>query len=202
VHRNQAFELADELGVATGGEIQLDPPLQCSQAKLLEAPGLRLGELLEREIRERRAPPEVQRLAEPSCVVALQKPLELREVELLGRDANQVSGRPGDDPVRAERLAKLRDVVLDGVQRPARGVGAPELVDRPVRRDDVVRACEQQCQHGPLPLTAKGKRAVAVDRLQRPKDRELHLSARSAASQSSGGSSHGAIRHTTLKEER
>jgi hypothetical protein len=45
VHRNQAFELADELGVATGGEIQLDPPLQCSQAKLLEAPGLRLGEL-------------------------------------------------------------------------------------------------------------------------------------------------------------
>ena len=94
-------------------------------------------------------------------------------------DADQVAGCPRDDPVGPERLPKLRDVVLDRVQRLLRRAHPPELVDQAVRRDDLVGTGEQQGEQRPLTLTAEWKRAVAVDHLQGAKDPEFHLSARS-----------------------
>ena len=55
-------ELADELGVPAVGELALEAALERGQAQLLEPRDLALGEVLEREIGERRAAPERQRL--------------------------------------------------------------------------------------------------------------------------------------------
>ena len=117
----------------------------------------------------------MQRLGAP----VLRELLEAREVELVALDADHVAGRAGDDPVGAEGLAELRDVVLDRVQRLLGRAHSPELVDQAVGRDDLVRAGEQQGEQRSLALTPECKRAVGVDHLQGPKDPELHLSARS-----------------------
>ena len=55
-------ELPDQLGVPAVGELALEPSLHGGQTQLLEARDLGLGEVLEREVGERRAAPECQRL--------------------------------------------------------------------------------------------------------------------------------------------
>ena len=64
VLRDETLELADELRMAAEREIGLDPLLERREAKLLEADDRGLGELLVGEVRQRRAAPERERLAE------------------------------------------------------------------------------------------------------------------------------------------
>jgi hypothetical protein len=52
---------------------------------------------------------------------------------------------------------------------------APQLVDQPVARDDLVRAGQQKREHGALPRPAKRNEPVAVASLERPQDPEVHL---------------------------
>src|SRR5205823_5198543 len=56
-------------------------------------------------------------------------------------------------------------------------VGAPEVVDEPIGRDDLVRPRQQQGEQRPLTLASEGERPFAIDGLQGAKDPELHRSA-------------------------
>ena len=62
---------------------------------------------------------------------------------------------------------------------------APELVDEPVRRDDLVRTGEKECEQRPLPRAAEWERTALLDDLERSQDAELHVS--SAARSGCGG---------------
>ena len=60
---DQCLELSDQLVVAPEREVGVDPQLDRCQPDLLEPGDRRLGEALVGEVRERRAPPQRQRLA-------------------------------------------------------------------------------------------------------------------------------------------
>ena len=64
------------------------------------------------------------------------------------------------------------------LQRVGGGSGrlcAPELVDEPVCRDDLVRTREQECEKRPLPRAAERERTALLDDLERSQDAELHV---------------------------
>ena len=61
---DQRLELADQVGVAAEREVGLDPFLDRRQAQVLEPSDLCLRERLERELGQRRAAPERERLVQ------------------------------------------------------------------------------------------------------------------------------------------
>ena len=63
---DERVELADQLRVASVGEVELDPLLDTREAKLLQAGDLGLGEALVGEVRERFSAPQRERLAPAS----------------------------------------------------------------------------------------------------------------------------------------
>ena len=52
---------------------------------------------------------------------------------------------------------------------------APELVDEPVCRDDLVRTREQEGEQRPLPRAAERERTALLDDLEWSQDAELHV---------------------------
>ena len=90
-------------------EVRLDPLFVRDESQLLEPPDLGLRELLEREVGERGAPPELERALEeltpflgpcPACVAQLS--LEPPRVDLLGCNPEDVSRRPRLEHIRSE----------------------------------------------------------------------------------------------------
>ena len=92
--RDEPLELADQCRVEAAGEIGLDSVLDHGEPQLVQAGALSGRELLEREVRERGAPPEGERFAEAfGCLLGftgrqrpapvLGKPLEPVQVEVL-----------------------------------------------------------------------------------------------------------------------
>src|SRR5580765_235288 len=53
---------------------------------------------------------------------------------------------------------------------------SPELVDEPVRLDDLVRTREQEREKCPLPPAAERERAAVLEDLERSQYAELHAS--------------------------
>ena len=115
---DQSFKLSDELRMASERQFGSDPLLERGQSDLLE-PLHRERDRLVSEVGERRTAPEVERLGKEACgrsrvslcesFVLLGAPLEPLQVELLGREPDDVSGRTGLDRRRAERLAEPGD---------------------------------------------------------------------------------------------
>ncbi len=167
-------------------EVGVDPELDCSQPDLLEPGDRRLGEALVGEVRERRASPERQRVAEPLRRVGRQaageqapslvhEALEAVEIELVGLDPDDVAGRSGRQHVLRKRLAQSRDV---DAQRSGGVLGrvlAPELVDQPVGGNDLVRVEEEHGEKRTRLEAAEGDLAAFVPHLERSQDPELHL---------------------------
>ena len=87
---HERLQLADKLDVPTAREVLIDSLVEECEAKLLQAGDLALGEALVGELRERRAPPERERLVQPPLF--LQAP-ETFEIELVGLDAQQIARR-------------------------------------------------------------------------------------------------------------
>jgi hypothetical protein len=52
---------------------------------------------------------------------------------------------------------------------------APDLVDEPLERDNLVRMKQQQRQDRPLLLTTEGERTTTDPGFERPEERELNL---------------------------
>ena len=61
---DQCLELSDDLRVAAEREVGVDAILEAGDASLLEAPDLGLRERLVGEVGERRAAPEIERVAQ------------------------------------------------------------------------------------------------------------------------------------------
>ena len=103
VLRDQRLELADQLGVAAEREVGLDPLLERRQPQILQPPGLDSGKRLLAELRQRRPPPERERLAQTadaragSPAASASRPrkqsLEPPQVELVGLDLEHVARR-------------------------------------------------------------------------------------------------------------
>ncbi len=143
---DERLELGDELCMPAEREIRLDPLLDGDRAQLLEPRDLGLRERLVQEVRERRAAPEGERLAQRTLGRCRISPSE-RPAPLLGetREAVEI------DPLRselelvarrarrdhgAERLTELGDVDLDGVRRRVGLLARPERLDQPIDGDD------------------------------------------------------------------
>ena len=151
---DECLELPDQLVLAPEREVGVDPQLQRCQPDLLEPGDGRLREALVGEVRERRAPPQRQRVAQPLRRIGRQapseqapplvhQPLEAVEIELVGLDPDDVAGRSRRQHVLRKRLAKSRDVDAQCGGGVLGRVLAPELVDQPVSGNDLVRVEEE-----------------------------------------------------------
>ena len=76
---DERLELADQLAVRAGGEVGVDRPLERGQPQLLQPPDLGRGERLVRDVGQRRAAPQRQRLARGALC---HQPLEPARVDL------------------------------------------------------------------------------------------------------------------------
>ena len=191
---DQGLELRHQVGCAAEREIRHEALLDRVQPQLLEARDLGLSEGVVGEVDERRAPPQLERRAEPvrcgrgilrfACPSALtQQALEPVGVELVGPDAKHVPGSSRDQelaggassPLGLERLAQLPDVDLESVGRGLRWL-RPELVDQPIAGDELVRMHQQDRKQGALLGRAQGDLGSAAADLERPEDTEFHRS--------------------------
>jgi hypothetical protein len=177
VLEDERLELADELGMSPEREIRVDSLLERGEPQLLETSDLDLREGLVREVGERGTPPERQCLAEAVRVASLEQPLEPVEIELSRLEPDRVPRRAREDPVGAQDLPELRDVVLERVGGRARRLARPELVDEAVGGDDLCAPRQEQREHRPLPRAPERQLLPVGDDLERSQDAELHLSA-------------------------
>ena len=144
---HERLELGDELGVAAEREIGVDSLLEHDGAQLLESRDLGLRERLVREVGQRRATPELERLAKgtgrrtgiaraerrPPLV---REPREAVDVHALRLELEDVARRPRHELLGAQSLAELGDVHLDGVRRGLRRLPRPQCLDEPVDGHD------------------------------------------------------------------
>ena len=165
IGRGERLELGDELVGAAERELGVDPVHPCGEPQLLEATDLRLRELEQRKLLQRRTTPQLQRCREcrgrdfgvarrelPAALVG--EPLEARAVELVRPRVEQVAARPRLEDAVGEAASEPRDRDLERVRRVARPV-AEELLENPLARHDLVRAEEQQCEECVLALAAE-----------------------------------------------
>ena len=180
---DEHLHLADELREAAERQVRIEPPLERPQAQLLEPENLQLRERLVGEIRERRPPPKCESVAQHArsqlgrrVSRLLDQQLEAKQIELVRPDTDHVARFLRDDRlVRRERFAELRDVVLQRVRGRAGRPSAPQLLDQPVCRHDLVRAREQEGEQRPLPRAAEREHTALLDDLERSQDAELHV---------------------------
>src|SRR6266446_1929931 len=108
VFDDQDFEFTDQAGVASESQFGLDPLLDRLQTETFEPYDLGLCERLERELRERRAAPERERLLQharcsfgmSTCQCGLtvgEQQFESVHVERLSFDLEQIAGGLGDE---------------------------------------------------------------------------------------------------------
>ena len=160
-------------------EVGLDALLQGAEALLFQPRDRRLRERVVGEVCKRRPAPQRERLVQPvrgSLRIRSRRlvaqPLEAVEVEPAGLDPQRVPGRPRQDHVGAERPAQLRDVDVEALRGVRRRMRAPDVLDQPVGRDDLVRVHEQHREHGARLAFRQRQRAVLADRLERPEHLE------------------------------
>jgi hypothetical protein len=177
----ERLQLADDVRMATEGEVGVDAPLQRREPQLLESSDRRLGEGFVCEVGECGAAPERERRAEllgrdrrlgrPRL---FEETFESTQVELVRLDLEQIAGRPGEQDLGAKRLAELRHVHLKRVHRSLGRRLAPDLIDEPIAAHDLIRVKKEDRKYSALPRAPKLKWAIALDDLEGPKDPKLH----------------------------
>ena len=157
----QPAQLRDDLGVAAAGQLGRDPELGGVQAELGQAFGLRLDQRRRRDIGQRAAVPERERLGQlgrRSLRIAggVRAPaLADQGLEHLGvgvpRGQAQQVARSAGDQERAvgvtEQPAQPEHVDADEVARLGRRRLPPYLVDQDVGGDDLPGVDQQRGQH-------------------------------------------------------
>ena len=189
----QHLELRDQPTVTADRELGLDALLDRRQAQLLEPLDVHTRKRLELQIGQRPPAPQTLGLAERPRrgigITRLERPppildqiLEAPQVELPGRNVQDVTRRPRDQrrptgAVRAERLAQARHVDLQRVARRRGRIVSPQLLDQPIPRHDPIGAQQQDReQRALLRSPQREPPAVRVDR-QRAKDAKVHYKA-------------------------
>ena len=152
---DKSLQLTHEPRVAPAGKIGIDPPLERRQAQLLEPSHVGLGEGLVGQVGERGSAPERERVAQllrrAERIVRARlrhEPLEAGEVELGRLDVQNVPRCPRGEPSVPERLAQPGHVDLDALGGRRWRRLPPELVDQPLRGDDLVGVQQEDRQHG------------------------------------------------------
>jgi hypothetical protein len=158
---DQPTELANELRMASQGEIRFDADLERPRSKLVQSLGLRPAIQAQRNARDDRAAPEAERLfreGRGSGVVTrggcpggvVHEGLEDVRVENGWAEVDAIAAASSleGDAVRRERLAKPRHVCLEAVQCGRRWTVSPDLVDEAIVRYDRARAEQQGRENG------------------------------------------------------
>jgi hypothetical protein len=175
------IDLPDDLAVPAVREIGVHGQLDCPQAQLLQAADLAAGERLVRDVGQRRAAPQRQRLARHPARDQL---LEAVGVQATVSEAQLVPAPARDElpavsPVR-QGLAQLRDIQLDHLVGSGRWLLPPKALHEAVGRDGrapVQRQQGQQGQQGARLARADGHRLAADADLHGSQDADLHLPA-------------------------
>ncbi len=147
---DELLELTDELRVSAQRELSVDPSLEGGKPNLLEALDRDPCERLVRKIGESSAAPEPERLPQQLCRLlrrsscpdlsgTLRQPLEAMQVELIGGEAQDVTGRTRLDRRRAEDPPQLGDLALHLRDGRDGGSAVVEIIGEPLDRDDPVR---------------------------------------------------------------
>ena len=185
---DERFQLGDEARALTELEICVDPLLDRVQAQLLEPADLVLRERLEREIGERRAPPQASacrsiaaRSAASADRAAATRRSNRPRSRLSASICEHVARRSRHEHVGPEQLAELRDEILERRRRGLRRLLTPELVDEAVGCHDLARPHEQEPEQRTLLLAAQRERRRPADDFERPEDAELDHCASSRA---------------------
>ena len=120
VRRRERLDLAHHLGVATELEQDVDPPLHRLEPQLVEPLDGRLREIVEHEIRQRRAAPERERLRQQrkalpgrSAPRLVEQALEPPRVDRCVGCVQEITRGPGLDRFGAELAPQAEDRVLE-----------------------------------------------------------------------------------------
>jgi hypothetical protein len=162
-------------------EFRVHQGLDRRHPQLLEPLRGREGERLVRDVGERRAAPEPERLPEQPCRPPRLgrrrlrgQSLEAGEVEPVGRERQHVAGRPRlDRRRRAERPPQLRHLPLHLRHRCHRRPSRVELVGEPLDRHDAIGVQQQDRERRPLPRPAERHLPAVGGHLERTEDAEL-----------------------------
>src|SRR5437870_2301595 len=140
--RDERLQLGHELAVTAEREVGIDAGLERRGPALVESRDLRLRPGLELQVGERLAaeqcpglPEACGRLFGCSPRRGLHERVEAVDVELTRRDNQLVTALACDQAPVTERLAQLRDVDLDALQRRLGRLAVPDLLDQTVGRD-------------------------------------------------------------------
>ena len=152
VDGREALELGDHLGVAPEREVSADPLLQRVEPECREPADLVLDAGLVRQVRQRLAAPERERLAKRPCARSGACSLRARSrsrskrkrSSCIGLDPGHVSGSASFDDLGAEQTPEVRHAVLDRVRRRARRSLAPKPVDEQRRSPPTRFACSSR----------------------------------------------------------
>jgi hypothetical protein len=104
----------------------------------------------------------------------LEQTLETAGIGLTGVEPEQIPGRPRLDQIMSEELAQRGDVAMERRERRSRRITAPERVDDPVARHDLVGMQKQQRQQRPLLRTWRREIATIGHDLEPAEDSEFH----------------------------
>ena len=184
---HELLELGDQLGMPAELELRLEAVFEPGEAELAEAGEGRVDRGVERELGERRPPPERESVVERGCGLLgtsghqrlpplPDAPLEAVHVEPLGVDLEDIAVQLRYErrirPRRCEELADLGQVdVQRGADR-ARPLGAPNPLDQALARDRLVGVQEQEREQGALPAAAERERLTVDPGFERPEERE------------------------------
>ena len=179
---DQRGEFAGHLAVASECEIGIDASLERDEPALFEPRDLALGEIVVREIGERRPAPEREPVAEHrgrgsrrGLARSVDELLEAVDVERLGRELQNIAARAGDERVGPERLAQLRDVALERLRRRVRSLLAPEVLDEALARDELVGVQQQDREQLALPPATDRDRSIAIEHLEWAEEPDFHV---------------------------
>ena len=180
--RDQRLQLADELGVPAQRQVGLDPLLERRQPQLLEPAALDPRERLLAELRQRRAAPQRQRLAQqPRRTLGVgvarlgDEPLEARQVDQLRLDLR--AGSPAAASCSAsgrQHLPQPRDVHLHGLDRRPGGSSPQSSSISRSRATTRFAFSSSSASSARCFAPPSGSGPSSVANLQRPEDPVVH----------------------------
>ena len=180
---SQGLELRDDTNVLAELELRGELLLERLEPQLFQ-PGDLGGERgLVREVGQRAASPEPERLGQdPTRGLGLmavgtglaEHVLEEESIHLAAFRPQAVAGGARLDRVARERGTDPRDVHSERGPGILREIIPPERIDQALRRDDLVRLEYEVGEHDPLLRASERDRAVLPGDLERPQDGEAH----------------------------
>ena len=189
---HQRLQLAHHLRVPSERQIGLDAPLERSQPQFLQPGDLALRKPFVGEVRQRRPAPQRQRLAQPARrpprIAAAQRQLGLRQralkpchIDIIGPDPKLITTRPRHQPAAIpggalgpELLTQLRHIDVHALGRGRRRPLTPQLIDQPLRRDNLIAMQQQNGQQRPPLAATHDQRPTTTEDLKRAQQTEFH----------------------------